>query len=181
MSLFGALSSGVSGLSAQSSALGAIADNVTNVNTIGYKSTDVQFQTLVTAQVSSTKYSPGGVQSAPKTGVDIQGLLQSSTSATDIALSGGGFFVVNEQPTAGTGGLFAYTRAGSFSVDKDGFLRNTAGWYLQGWPLQPAGNNTTGFVTVTEGSDTFIKAYQDTDAIRFLSTITLSAIPISNR
>ena len=57
MSLFGALSSGVSGLSAQSSALGAIADNVTNVNTIGYKSTDVQFQTLVTAQVSSTKYS----------------------------------------------------------------------------------------------------------------------------
>ena len=161
MSLFGALSSGVSGLGAQSSALGAIADNVTNVNTIGYKSTEVQFQTLVTAQVSSTKYSPGGAQSAPKTGVDIQGLLQSSTSATDVALSGGGFFVVNEQPTAGTGGLFAYTRAGSFSVDKDGYLRNTAGWYLQGWPLQPAGNNTTGFVTVTEGSDTFIKAYQD--------------------
>ena len=161
MSLFGALSSGVSGLSAQSSALGAIADNVTNVNTIGYKSTEVQFQTLVTAQVSSTKYSPGGVQSAPKTGVDIQGLLQSSTSATDVALSGGGFFVVNEQPTAGTGGLFAYTRAGSFSVDKDGFLQNTAGWYLQGWPLQPAGNNTTGFTTVTVGSDTFIKAYQD--------------------
>ena len=161
MSLFGALSSGVSGLSAQSSALGAIADNVTNVNTIGYKSTDVQFQTLVTAQVSSTKYSPGGVQSAPKSGVDIQGLLQSSTSATDVALSGGGFFVVNEQPNAGTGGLFAYTRAGSFSVDKDGYLQNTSGWYMQGWPLQPAGNNTTGFTTVTVGSDTFIKAYQD--------------------
>jgi len=176
MSLFGALSSGVSGLSAQSSAMGAIADNVTNVNTIGYKSTDVQFQTLVTAQVSSTKYSPGGVQSAPKTGVDIQGLLQSSTSATDVALSGQGFFIVNEQPNAGTGSLFAYTRAGSFTVDKDGFLQNTSGWYLQGWPLQPAGNNTSGFTTVTVGADTFIKAYQDTDG----STVSINDNIVSN-
>lgn len=176
MSLFGALSSGVSGLSAQSSAMGAIADNVTNVNTIGYKGTDVQFQTLVTAQVSSTKYSPGGVQSAPKTGVDIQGLLQSSTSATDVALSGQGFFIVNEQPNAGTGSLFAYTRAGSFTVDKDGFLQNTSGWYLQGWPLQPAGNNTSGFTTVTVGADTFIKAYQDTDG----DTVSINDNIVSN-
>ncbi len=161
MSLFGALASGVSGLSAQSSALGAIGDNVSNVNTIGYKSTDVQFKTLITKQVSSSKYSPGGVQAAPKTGVDVQGLLQSTTSSTDIAISGAGFFVVNEQPEAGSGSLFAYTRAGSYSVDKDGFLRNTAGWYLQGWPLQPAGNSTTGFATVTIGSDTFVKAYED--------------------
>ena len=163
MSLFGALSSGVSGLSAQSSALGAIADNVTNVNTIGYKSTEVQFQTLVTKQVSSTKYSPGGVQSAPKKGVDQQGLLQSSTSATDLAISGQGFYVVNEQPEASNGSLFAYTRAGSFNVDKDGFLQNTSGWYLQGWPLLSAGQNTTGFTTVDVGADTYIKGYKNSD------------------
>ena len=163
MSLFGALTSGVSGLSAQSSAMGAIADNVTNVNTIGYKSTNVQFQTLVTAQVSLTQYSPGGVQSSPQTGVDVQGLLQASTSATDVAISGQGFFVVNEAAQPGVGDLFAYTRAGSFGVDSDGFLQNVSGWYLQGWPLQPAGNSTTGFATVTVGADTFIKAYQDTD------------------
>ena len=176
MSLFGALSSGVSGLSAQSSALGAIADNVTNVNTIGYKGTEVQFKTLVTAQVSSTKYSPGGVQSAPKTGVDIQGLLQSSTSSTDVALSGGGFLIVNEEPVAGQGGLFAYTRAGSFSVDKDGYLQNTAGWYMQGWPLQPAGNNTSGFSTVTVGTDTYIKGYQDSSG----TTIAINDNIVSN-
>ncbi|MEQ8664794.1 MAG: flagellar hook-basal body complex protein [Rhodospirillales bacterium] len=163
MSLFGALTSGVSGLSAQSSAMGAIADNVTNVNTIGYKSTNVQFQTLVTAQVSLTQYSPGGVQSSPQTGVDVQGLLQASTSATDVAISGQGFFVVNEAAEPGVGDLFAYTRAGSFGVDSDGFLQNVSGWYLQGWPLQPAGNSTTGFATVTVGADTFVKAYQDTD------------------
>ncbi len=176
MSLFGALSSGVSGLSAQSSALGAIADNVTNVNTIGYKSTDVQFKTLVTKQVSSTKYSPGGVQSAPKSGVDVQGLLQSSTSATDVAISGQGFFIVNEQPEASLGSLFAYTRAGSFSVDKDGYLQNTSGWYLQGWPLQAAGNTTTGFTTVTDGDDTFLKAYQDSDG----TTIAINDNIVSN-
>lgn len=163
MSLFGALSSGVSGLSAQSSAMGAIADNVTNVNTIGFKGTDVQFQTLVTKQVSLTKFSPGGVQSVPRAGVDVQGLLQASTSATDIAISGQGFFVVNEQAEAGTGSLFAYTRSGSFKVDKDGFLQNTSGWYLQGWPLLTAGNNTSGFSTVTVGAETFIKAYKDAD------------------
>lgn len=163
MSLFGALTSGVSGLSAQSSAMGAIADNVTNVNTIGYKSTEVQFQTLVTAQVSLTQYSPGGVQSSPQTGVDVQGLLQASTAATDIAISGQGFFVVNEAAEPAVGDLFAYTRAGSFGVDSDGFLQNVSGWYLQGWPLQPAGNSTTGFSTVTVGANTFIKAYQDED------------------
>ncbi len=176
MSLFGALSSGVSGLSAQSSALGAIADNVTNVNTIGYKSTDVQFQTLVTAQVSSTKYSPGGVQSSPQTKIDSQGLLQATTSATDLAISGQGFYVVNEQPTATDGSLFAYTRAGSFSVDKDGFLANTAGWYLQGWPLLSAGQTTTGFTTVEVGSDTFIKAYKDANG----DTISINDNIVSN-
>jgi len=145
MSLFGALSSGVSGLSAQSSALGAIGDNVANVNTTGYKSTDIQFKTLVTKQVSTSKYSPGGVQAAPKTGVDVQGLLQSSTSSTDLAISGQGFFIVNEEPEAGSGSLFAYTRAGSFTVHKTCYLQNTSVWYLQGWPPQPSCTPTTRF------------------------------------
>jgi flagellar hook protein FlgE len=96
MSLYGALFSGVSGLQSQSSAMGAISDNVANVNTVGYKGTKVNFQTLVTAQVSVTQYSPGGVQSAPRMNVDIQGLLQATTSSTDFGLSGQGFFVVSD-------------------------------------------------------------------------------------
>ena len=59
MSLFGALFSGVSGLQSQSSAMGAISDNITNVSTTGYKNTNVNFKTLITAQTSSTQYSPG--------------------------------------------------------------------------------------------------------------------------
>ncbi|WP_028879175.1 flagellar hook-basal body complex protein [Terasakiella pusilla] len=160
MSLYGALFSGVSGLQAQSSAMGAIADNVTNVNTVGYKSTQVNFQTLVTKQASLTKYSAGGVQSKPRQGVDVQGLLQSTTSATDIAISGGGFFIVNEAGNPSTGDIYAYSRAGSFKVDKEGYLQNTSGYYLQGWPLQ-TWDGSTQAVQKTVGNDTYMKAYQN--------------------
>jgi len=161
MSLYGALFSGVSGLQAQSSAMGAIADNVTNVNTVGYKSTQVNFQTLVTKQASLTKYSAGGVQSKPRQGVDVQGLLQSTTSATDISISGGGFFIVNEAGSPSTGDIYAYSRAGSFRVDKEGYLQNTSGYYLQGWPLQ-TWDGSSQAVQKDIGGSTYMKSYQNT-------------------
>ena len=105
MSLYGALYSGVSALSAESSAMGAISDNISNINTVGYKDTDVNFQTLVTKQVSSTEYSPGGVQSKPRANVVSQGVLQASTSSTDFAISGQGFFVVPATAYTWTTGL----------------------------------------------------------------------------
>ena len=140
MTLFGSLSSGVSGLSAQSSAMGAISDNITNVSTIGYKSTIVNFATLVTKQTSTTFYSAGGVQSKPRTDTGVQGLLQASTSQTDIALSGSGYFVVNEANVPTINNEFLYTRAGSFFQDNEGFLRNTSGFYLQAWPVNALGS-----------------------------------------
>jgi len=158
MSLFGALFSGVSGLQSQSSAMGAIADNVTNINTIGFKGTQVNFKTLVTAQVSLTQYSPGGVQSSPRQNVDIQGLLQATTSATDVGISGAGFFVTSSAAKAGTNDLFTYTRAGSFKVDNEGYLQNVGGGYMQGWPLSFY-DGTLSAKTVTVGNNTFMKAY----------------------
>lgn len=140
MSLFGAMTSGVSGLAAQSSAMGAIADNITNVSTVGYKGTNVDFQTLVTKQASSSQYASGGVQSRPRGGVDIQGLLQSSANTTNLAISGSGFFLVNEASEPGTGDQFLMSRAGSFYPDSQGFLRNTAGYFLQAWPTDASGN-----------------------------------------
>ncbi|MBE0530393.1 MAG: flagellar hook-basal body complex protein [Rhodospirillales bacterium] len=139
MSLFGAMFSGVSGLTAQSSAMGAVSDNITNVSTIGYKNTEVNFQTLVTKQVSATFYSAGGVQSKPRQRTEVQGLLQASTSQTDIAISGQGFFVVNEAAKPTNSDQFLYTRAGSFIMDNEGYLKNTSGYYLQGWPTDAAG------------------------------------------
>ena len=139
MSLFGALASGVSGLTAQSSAMGAISDNITNVSTIGYKNTTVNFQTLVTKQTSTTFYSAGGVQSKPRQDTGVQGLLQASTSQTDISISGRGFFVVNEAAVPGISNEYLYTRSGSFFQDNEGYLRNTSGYYLQGWPVNASG------------------------------------------
>ncbi|NKB43431.1 MAG: flagellar hook-basal body complex protein [Alphaproteobacteria bacterium] len=167
MSLFGALFSGVSGLQAQSSAMGAIADNVTNVNTIGYKATQVNFKTLVTSQVSLTQYSPGGVQAAPRQSVDLQGLLQATTASTDIALSGQGFFVANEAAEPQTGDQFAFTRAGSFRVDQEGFLQNVGGYYMQGWPLSFF-DGSNGAAQVQVGNNTFMKSYIDEAGDRVL-------------
>ena len=140
MSLFSALTSGVSGLAAQSSAMGAIADNITNVNTVGYKNANVDFQTLVTQQTTSNFYSAGGVQAKTKNTFDVQGLLQATSSQTDLGISGQGFFVVNESNRPGLEDQFLFTRAGSFFKDDEGFLRNAAGFYLQGWPTDPEGN-----------------------------------------
>jgi flagellar hook protein FlgE len=110
-----------------------IADNIANVSTVGYKRTSAQFSTLVTVQSTQTSHSPGGVASNVLRGIDQQGLLEASTSSTDIAISGDGFFVVNDRAD-GSGNVY-FTRAGSFRPDKDGNLVNTAGYYLTGWPV----------------------------------------------
>lgn len=145
MSVFNALVTGVSGLSAQSQALATISDNIANVNTVGYKRVTTRFTTLVT-QSNQQIHSPGGVRSNPFHVVDAQGLLQSTGGQTDIGIEGKGFFVVNANRTPGVGDEYVYTRAGSFTTDNQGFLRNSAGYYLQGWQLDGSGNlpaNTT--------------------------------------
>ena len=149
MSLFGAMFSGVTGLRAQSQSLSIISDNISNLNTVGYKATVNQFSTLVTSQVSSTSYSSGGVLSNPKQLIDRQGLLEASESATDIAMTGQGFFVVNTNAAGGTLGQNLFTRAGAFVTDLNGNLRNTAGLYLQGWPTDSQGNVLPGLDTST--------------------------------
>ena len=134
MSLFGAMRAGVSGLFTQSEAMGMVADNIANVNTTGYKGVAPRFSTLVTAQASASSFSPGGVKLNTLNAIDQQGLLESSSSSTDLAVSGAGFFVVSDNPTTGSGQV-AFTRAGSFRPDADGNLTNTAGQFLTGWPI----------------------------------------------
>ncbi|MGF1626146.1 MAG: flagellar hook protein FlgE [Alphaproteobacteria bacterium] len=135
MSIYGAMTSGVSGLAANSQNLGMIADNISNVNTIGYKGSRARFSTLVTQSSTNSGYTPGGVAALPLRLIDQQGLLQGSSSPTDLAIDGSGFFVVNEGPNGGTGNEFLFSREGSFTVDSDGNFVNAGGFYLQGWPL----------------------------------------------
>lgn len=162
MSIFGAMQSGISGLAAQSSAMGSISDNIANVNTVGYKGNNVAFQTLVTKQTSTNSYSPGGVQPVSKQGINVQGLLAANSSSTAVAVSGNGFFVVNQAANPGEGDLWAYTRAGDFGVDQNGYLKNTGGFYAQGWPLLPWDNNPNATVVNINGIN-YMKAYYASD------------------
>ena len=140
MSINSAMLAGVSGLVANSSALAAISDNIANVNTVAYKRNQVNFANVVTAQAVKGKYSAGGVQGVTRQFVSQQGLIQSSSSTTDLAISGDGFFVVaNKGAGLAPADPRLFTRQGSFSVDEDGFMVNDAGLYLQGWPVQANG------------------------------------------
>lgn len=160
MSLFGALKSGVSGLNAQSSAMSIISDNIANVNTIGYKANSASFSTLVTKQTSSTRYTSGGVQCRTRAGVDVQGLLSSTSYSTDLGISGNGFFVTTQTSQPSKDDLWSYTRVGTFSVDENGYLRNDNGYYLQAWPLMAFdGEENASLVQV--GDNMFMKAYTD--------------------
>jgi len=144
MSINSALLAGVSGLVANSSALAAISDNIANVNTVAYKRNQVNFANVVTAQAVQGKYSAGGVQGVTRQFVSTQGLIQSSGSSTDLAISGDGFFVVTNKGAPLTAAdARSFTRQGSFSVDADGFLKNDSGLYLQGWPVQANGTFVT--------------------------------------
>ncbi|PCI61751.1 MAG: flagellar biosynthesis protein FlgE [Kordiimonadales bacterium] len=141
---FAALAAGVSGLQAFSEGVGVIADNITNVNTVGYKEARSRFSTLVTETSGNGGYSPGGVRQFTETLVSSQGLLQPSANATDLAIDGSGFFVVRNADSANaTDGTLEFTRAGAFSQNADGFFTNTAGLFLLGYQIDSSGNLPT--------------------------------------
>ena len=141
MSIYTALRAGVSGLTANSSALAVISDNIANVNTVGYKRSGVDFSALVNAQNSNTTYNAGGVLPLTRQQISLQGSLEQSRSTTDLAVSGEGFFVVstNDQQLS-NGGSVLFTRAGSFTIDAKGFMVKAQGLFLQGWPVNSDGS-----------------------------------------
>jgi flagellar hook protein FlgE len=137
MSLSGALSSAISALNAQSSALAMIGDNIANADTTGYKTTSASFEDLVTASNGSKSYSSGGVTAFGMANITQQGLLAATTTATNVAIQGNGFFVVTD--STGAGGKTFYTRNGQFTTDTNGFLNNN-GNFLEGYRTDANGN-----------------------------------------
>ena len=145
MSINSAMLAGASGMRANSSALAAISDNIANVNTVGYKRLRNDFTSLLNSQSQSrqTTYNAGGVMSYSSPLMSEQGSAIASSVATHLAVSGNGFFVVRGRSDDATSrDPYYYTRAGQFTPDADGYLRNTGGYYLQGWPV-----NSEGYVT----------------------------------
>jgi len=141
MSLTGAMMIGVTGLNANSKALSIASSNIANVNTVGYKAGQNNFSTLLADSMGSGDISSQGVISIGSQNVTQQGLLQTTQSPTDLGINGNGFFVVNQ--LADGSGRTLYTRAGNFTPDSNGDLKNAAGFYLMGWPVDINGNIPT--------------------------------------
>ncbi len=138
MGLFGSLFTGVSSLFAQSQNTAIISNNIANINTTGFKRSEASFNSLVTTESRLSRYSPGTVSVNRIQRVDQQGSIQQTSSATDASISGNGFFPVKRSTDFGQ--EFLYTRAGQFSEDATGLMRNASGFVLYGWPIDADGN-----------------------------------------
>jgi flagellar hook protein FlgE len=152
MSLFGAMNTAISGLTAQSNAFGNISDNVANSQTVGYKRVDTNFIDYLTTSTKSVN-DPGAVVATPEYVNNVQGTITQSDNPLGLAIAGQGFFAVSRQngevnnnPTFNPQQY--YTRAGDFQMDKNGYLANSAGEFLNGWPV--AVDPTTGANVVNQ-------------------------------
>jgi flagellar hook protein FlgE len=142
--MFTSFSTALSALSATSTAIDVVGNNLANMNTPGFKTSEVDFSDLVTQSLGSGL---GTTQVGFGTALPVtvaqftQGALETTNGLDDAAIQGSGFFVVND-PSSG----IEYTRAGDFQVDKNGNLMTNSGQYVQGWT---AINPTTGQVDTT--------------------------------
>ena len=119
-----------SGMLADSNWLSTISQNVANANTTGYKNAETEFSAVVD-QVGSSSSAGGGVDTSVRSLNSLQGSVVGTTTTTDLAVQGDGYFVVSDS----SGDLFL-TRNGSFVPDANGDLVNSAGYYLMGYNVQ---------------------------------------------
>lgn len=155
MSLYGMMRTSVSGMAAQVNRLSTTADNIANSGTTGYKRSRAEFSTLVLSEAPGS-YNSGGVSTTVQTSVSAQGMLTTTTSITDLGVSGDGFFVVQN-----SGGAPFLTRAGAFVPNAEGELVNAAGFKLMAYDLSsgppaPTANGYEGLtpVVIQSGSAT---------------------------
>lgn len=129
MSLYGVMRTGVSGMNAQSNKLSTVSDNIANVNTTGYKRASTEFSSLI-LKSGSGNYDSGAVETTVRYAISDAGNYQFTTSTTDLAVQGNGFFVVQD-----ANGNNFLTRAGAFVPDSTGNLVNAAGFQLMGYNI----------------------------------------------
>jgi len=151
MGLYGALNASVSGMAAQSNKLSAISQNIANSNTTGYKNVDAQFADLISSASQNT-FEGSGVTTTYAYANTTQGSYSTTSTATNLAVSGNGFFVVSD-----SSGALYLTRDGSFTPDADGNLVNASGFTLMGYSLADGAatavaNGSAGLVAVNTKS-----------------------------
>ncbi len=135
---------GVSGLTSNAEAMSTISNNIANVNTTAYKKNGTSFQQLVagkTADGATGAFNGTGVVNKIRQFISQAGTLQRTNQPTDLAVAGNGFFVVADKSTGLTPtDVRSFTRLGDFQADPAGYLKNSNGQYLLGWPQDTLGN-----------------------------------------
>jgi flagellar hook protein FlgE len=165
------LYSGVSGLDANQEWIDTIGNDIANINTTGYKGSEIQFEDLLSQTMSGASVSSatqGGVNPTQVgLGVKVAGIEANLTQGTeeqtgnplDLSVEGDGYFIAQ-----GSGGATYYTRAGSLSLDGDGNLTTPDGLLVQGWPASSAGvvntNTPIGALTIPSGQQIAANATQ---------------------
>ena len=180
MSLASSLNVGVSALRTYAEGLQVVSNNIANVNTVGYKASHAQysdtFSNILKPLVpnennTAVKIAPtqvgGGVQVESIAPVFSQGTIQTTSSNSDLAIAGNGFFVVKNPQT----GQPFVTRAGNFRVDADGFLVTQQGFRVQG---SYGAKTKVVYDSVTKSYD--VKGQQDNDKVGVPSGITTKTV-----
>lgn len=169
MGLYSAFYASLSGLGANSSALGVIGNNLANLNTIGFKGSSATFQDIFSSSLGglSTQGNGNPIQIGLGTRLGVvgqnfgQGSFQSTQSPLDMAIQGSGFFSI-----LATDGRTVYSRAGNFTRDNSGFLVNPSGGRVLGWNVNPA----TGLINLSSTPS----------PIQIAAGFTTSALPTAN-
>jgi flagellar hook protein FlgE len=168
----------ISGMNAMGTSLSVISDNIANMNTVGFKSSTVSFGDVLSQSLTGASGSSQvgrGVEVTAVSPLFTQGSFQSTASGLDLAIDGDGLFMVNQGPAR------FYTRAGQFSLDKDGKIVSPDGLVLQGYLADNLGNITgaTGDIKIATRQS---QANASTKAVLTLnldSTATAPALPFT--
>ncbi|MBN1906024.1 MAG: flagellar hook protein FlgE [Deltaproteobacteria bacterium] len=168
MALSSALFSGISGLTNLGNAMQIIGDNISNLNTIGFKSSSFTFQDLLSQSMftrSGTSQVGRGTAIADVYASFEQGSFETTGNTTDLAIGGDGFFAVRE---SGSNSLY-YTRAGNFRFNNDGQMINPEGYVVQGWMVDEDGNimGSTTDIAMTS----FTSQPQPTDSVSVITNL----------
>lgn len=146
MAISSSLYSSISGLSTMGEAMSVLGDNVANVNTLSFKSSRTTFQDVLAQSVSTASGAAQvgrGVTLSTVDGLFAQGSFESSTTPTDMAIGGQGFFMLRNPQNAESD---MYSRAGEFRFDQEGYLINPMNYFVQGWLIDSTTEDRAGTI-----------------------------------
>ncbi|MFT8979820.1 flagellar hook protein FlgE [Gluconobacter oxydans] len=180
-SIINAVHTAVSGLNAQSHAFTDLSNNIANSQTTGYKASTTSFEDYVTNNelANDGESLSDSVAATTRQHTDNQGMVTTSTNSTALAISGNGFFNVvqatgqsnDSTPVLGTQQY--YTRNGDFSQDKNGYLVNTSGYYLEGYNVDASTGTLGTSLSAIQVPSTI--AFRPTESTKLTATGTLDS------